>query len=62
VAEWTLVRQANLVFLRRMSPEGWRRVGAASGARVSVRALGAIMAGHVRHHLNVLAERYGVQA
>jgi hypothetical protein len=59
VAEWTLVRRANLVFLRRVGPEGWRRMGTASGARVSVRALAAIMAGHVRHHLGVLAERYG---
>jgi hypothetical protein len=46
--------------LRRIEPEGWRRLGTASGERVSVRALGAIMAGHVRHHFGVLAERYGV--
>lgn len=62
LAEFTLVRQANLVFLRRVDDAGWRRVGTASGKSVSVRALAYIMAGHVRHHLGVLDARYGVRA
>jgi uncharacterized damage-inducible protein DinB len=58
--ELALVRQSNLVLLRRLEPREWARVGSASGKPVTVRALAWIMAGHPRHHLQVLRERYGV--
>jgi hypothetical protein len=58
--ELALVRQANLCVFRRLDDHEWARVGTASGLPVSVRALAFIMAGHPRHHLNVLRERYGV--
>ena len=54
------VRDANLACLRRLADDDWTRVGTASGRPVSVRALAWIMAGHPRHHLAVLRERYGV--
>jgi len=60
LAELALVRQGNLVVLRRLDARDWTRVGTASGQPVSVRALAWIMAGHPRHHVNVLRERYGV--
>jgi hypothetical protein len=60
VQELALVRQANLVVLRRLDAREWAQVGTASGKPVSVRALAWIMAGHPRHHLNILRERYGV--
>jgi hypothetical protein len=60
VEELALVRQSNLAFLRRLRDPEWARVGTASGKPVSVRALAWIMAGHPRHHLKVLRERYGV--
>lgn len=59
-AEFAAVRDANLAFLRRLGGDGWTRMGTASGKPVSVRALAYIMAGHPRHHLAVLRERYGV--
>jgi len=59
--ELALVREANLAFLRRLGPEEWTRKGTASGKPVSVRALAWIMAGHPRHHLDVLRERYGTR-
>jgi len=58
--EFAAVRDTNLVFLRRLGELAWARVGTASGAKVSVRALAWIMAGHPRHHMAVLRERYGV--
>ncbi len=58
--ELALVRRSNLVVLRRLAAEDWARVGTASGKPVSVRALAWIMAGHPRHHVNILRERYGV--
>ena len=60
VEELALVRQGNLAFLRRLDAREWAQVGTASGRPVSVRALAWIMAGHPRHHLDVLRERYGV--
>ncbi len=58
--EFAAVRESNLGFLRRLGDDDWTRTGTASGKPVSVRALAWIMAGHPRHHLAVLRERYGV--
>ena len=51
---------SNLAFLRRLSRRRGQHLGTASGKPVSVRALAYIMAGHPRHHVAVLRERYGV--
>ena len=59
-SEFAAVRAGNLAFLRRLSAEEAARVGTASGKPISVRALAYIMAGHPRHHVAVLRERYGV--
>jgi DinB superfamily len=53
-------RESNLRMLQSLDETAWRRSGIANGSLVSVRALGFIMAGHLRHHLKVLSERYGV--
>jgi hypothetical protein len=58
VSELATVRQSNLLVLRRLTDAAWHHVGTASGASVSVRAMAYIMAGHLRHHLNVLNTRY----
>jgi hypothetical protein len=60
VGELLGVRDANLAMLRRLGDAEWSRVGTASGKPISVRALGFVMAGHPRHHLAILRERYGV--
>jgi hypothetical protein len=58
--EFSLLRRANMLFFNNLDDEAWARVGTANNAKVSVRALAYIMAGHVEHHLNVLKERYSV--
>jgi len=58
IAEFTELRQANMRPLRNLSDLDWTRMGTASGFPVSVRALAYIMAGHVRHHLAIVRERY----
>jgi hypothetical protein len=60
VAELAALRRANMPLFRRLDEEGWSAKGEASGVGVTVRALAFIMAGHVRHHLAVLKERYGL--
>jgi hypothetical protein len=58
VDEFSRLRESNLLVLRRLDEAAWKRFGSANGSPVSVRALAFIMAGHVRHHLNVLSTRY----
>jgi hypothetical protein len=56
--EWLDVRRATISFLRGLPSEAWTRRGIANGKEISVRALAYAIAGHARHHLEVLAERY----
>lgn len=58
LAEFTVVRAANLAFLARLGDAQWMARGTASGHPVTVRGLAWIMAGHVAHHLTILSERY----
>jgi hypothetical protein len=62
VEEFALVRATNLVFLRRLDGDGWARVGALAVGPASVRGLAFMMAGHARHHVRVLDQRYGIRA
>jgi hypothetical protein len=62
LSEFRLVRLSNLAMLRTLDDEAWLRIGTANDNQVSVRALTFIMAGHVRHHMGVLRERYGLGA
>lgn len=59
-ADFGRLRDANLSVFRRLPAERWSQVGTASDARVTVRALAYVMAGHLRHHLGVLRDRYGI--
>jgi hypothetical protein len=56
--EFETLRRSHLLMFRRLTDQDWLRRGMASGNVVSVRAMAHIMVGHVKHHLNVLRERY----
>jgi hypothetical protein len=56
--EFDLLRQANMLLINNFRDEAWTREGTANNMKISVRALVTIMAGHVRHHIDVLGERY----
>jgi len=58
IRELEIVREGNVGLFRHLGAEEWGRVGTANGKAVSVRALAFVMAGHVRHHLGIVAERY----
>ncbi|HEY0996473.1 MAG TPA: DinB family protein [Gemmatimonadaceae bacterium] len=58
--EFVAARESTLALVRSLRPEVWTRTGTANGAPVSARSLAAVIAGHVEHHLKVLAERYGI--
>lgn len=60
VGELRAVRASTLALFRSFGAAEWERTGTASGKHVAVRALPYIIAGHERHHVAVLRERYGV--
>jgi len=58
IAEFESMRRANILAIKNMRDESTRRLGVASGATVSARALIYIMVGHVEHHMESLRENY----
>jgi hypothetical protein len=56
--EFALLRQANMLFFDNLKDGDWTRTGTANEREISVRALATIMAGHVRHHRDIVKERY----
>jgi hypothetical protein len=60
VAEWVALRESTIAFFENLPLDAWTRIGTMGGQPLSVRALAFIAAGHVRQHLDVLRERYGV--
>ena len=61
VADLRTVRAGTLALFRSFDADAWRRRGTASGKDVSVRALGYMIPGHERHHVEILKTRYGLQ-
>lgn len=58
IDEFDLQRRSNMLLLRNLSDADAARMGTANNVPVSARALAYVMAGHVRHHENILKERY----
>jgi Protein of unknown function (DUF664). len=56
--EYTAVRTATLTLLHSFDEQLMTNSTMVSGQNVSLRALAYMMAGHERHHLDVLRERY----
>jgi len=56
--EFDLQRRSNLLMLKNINDEASQLMGTASGNPVSARAVIYIMAGHVKHHLRILNDRY----
>ena len=53
-----VVREASIALYEALDDDAWERAGIASDNRVTVRALAYITAGHERHHMRILRERY----
>lgn len=61
LGELRAVRAASLALFRSFCAAEWERTGTASGKHLAARALPYIIAGHERHHVTVLRERYGLR-
>lgn len=56
--EFAAVRAGNVLMIAGLDEPAWKRGGTASDNPVTVRALGWTIAGHERHHLLSLREKY----
>lgn len=60
--EYELVRRSTIHLFKRMKSENLDFTGIASNVDISPRELGWTIAGHDLHHLNVLKEKYKIDA
>lgn len=56
--EYALVRKSNLYLFRSFETEVLDNVGTANNKQITLRGLIYVIAGHERHHLNILKTRY----
>jgi hypothetical protein len=59
--ELNIVRQATLILFQSISAEAWLRQHLYNQHMTSARAFAYVLAGHFRHHLQVLQDRYLIQ-
>jgi DinB superfamily len=57
IAGFEALRRAHVLLFRTLTEEEWSRQGEANGKPMSVRALAFVIAGHGRHHTNILQRR-----
>jgi len=62
VEEFRLARASTLALLQGLDGAALARRGVADGKTVSARALAYIIAGHERHHVGILQQRYQLSA
>lgn len=60
VDELIAIRRSTLALMQSLDESSLSNTGVANNNPVSARALCWIMAGHTRHHLDILRDRYGV--
>lgn len=58
LTEFSAVRHSNLLLFKSFSSAQLIRMGISSNHTISVRALGFLMIGHLKHHQRVFEERY----
>ena len=58
IEEYVSIRNATITLFNSFSDEMFLQIGVASNNPLSVRAAGYIIAGHEKHHCNIIKERY----
>ena len=56
--EYEHVRQSTIALFSNLDEEAWVRLGTSNNNPASVRALAFMIAGHERHHIEILRSRY----
>ena len=58
IEEYKTLRETTLSLFNSFDEETLNTIGTSNGGRMSVRALGFMIDGHQKHHLEILKERY----
>ena len=58
LAQYKATREATTLLLHSLSTKQWNQMGQANGKSISARALSWMIAGHEKHHLRIIKERY----
>lgn len=58
LAEFDILRRASIALYSSFDKNMWARTGTANGITIDVKSLCYLIAGHSRHHGNILKERY----
>jgi hypothetical protein len=58
LAEFEIVRKASIALFASFEEDMWARIGTANGITIDVKSIAYLIAGHCRHHGNILQERY----
>ena len=58
LAQYKATREATTLLLQSLSTKQWNQMGQANGKSISARALAWMIAGHEKHHLRIIKERY----
>jgi hypothetical protein len=56
--EFSIVRESNIALFKSFEPSIFDIMGTANNNKMSVRAILFMIAGHEKHHINVIKERY----
>ena len=56
--EFNIVRQGTIALFNSFTPEMLERKGTANGNNLTVLAIGFVISGHEKHHVNILDEMY----
>ncbi|MCB0284213.1 MAG: DinB family protein [Calditrichaeota bacterium] len=58
VEQFYLIRKSSVAIFKSLSEKMWGLSGVANNQKVTVRAIAYIMAGHVIHHMKIIAGKY----
>ncbi|HMC02403.1 MAG TPA: DinB family protein [Flavobacteriaceae bacterium] len=56
--EYAAIRKSTILLFKSFNDNLLKNIGVASGGEMSVRAIGYVIIGHEKHHIDVIKERY----
>lgn len=55
---WDILRRSTILFYKTVPVEAFKRTGRAMGLEFTPESIGYILAGHTRHHVSIIREKY----
>lgn len=61
LGELSILRKASIAMFKSFDDDMWTRIGTANNITIDVKSIAYLIAGHCRHHGNILQERYLIE-